>query len=78
MLEIHHLSLEYVFHDINTGKVICQVLHQDTDGTSYANNANPKIPNLVLGAGRRCSFLRRFPDQLVLEACHLGLGTFWD
>lgn len=27
MLEIHHLSLEYVFHDINTGKVICQVLH---------------------------------------------------
>lgn len=27
MLEIHHLSLEYVLHDISTGKVICQVLH---------------------------------------------------
>ena len=26
MLEIHHLALEFVFHDVNKGKLIRQVL----------------------------------------------------
>ena len=26
MLEIHHLALEFVFHEDNKGKLICQVL----------------------------------------------------
>jgi hypothetical protein len=26
MLEIHHLSLQFVFYDINKSKFICQVL----------------------------------------------------
>ena len=27
MLEIHHLALEFVLHDVNKGKLIRQVLH---------------------------------------------------